>query len=179
MKKIIFLLLISFGAFSQAPREYTKLEKGECGIDHNCKLEYKFDPFESDWEYKIESKESLSKYKLQYTIFKTVHGDGTKTMTFCFMSNLQGCLTSQSYVLILFMDGSGLKLKFERSKVTCGVPYIIVNVTDSDLEQLKTKQMAQIRMHIDQNEDFPITDKGNKAFVKNIECIEKIDMKNN
>jgi len=177
MKTIIFLL-ITFQVFSQgSDLGYKPIPKGECKTDHTCRMDYKYDSFENVMTYKVGFYETrLAQRGLSYVIFRNVDAAGNQKIQLLFFAVKEGCRTSKSYVHIQFKNGEKLKLLTATNDIECGTSALYVDISDH-LDLLMKEPMEKIRIAIEFEDDFDVTEKGQKKFFSNLECITKQNIK--
>ena len=174
--KFTILALLTTVAFYGQLDDYKKIPKGSCKVDHTCRAEFRKDSFENTTTYKIGFYETaLSKRGLTYVIFRDILEDKREQTQIIFFAEKEGCNTKSSYVHIQFKNGEKLKLPRTKGSIECGSRSIIVNVSDY-LDLLMTEPIEKIRVYIDQDDDFEVTEKGQKKFFENIKCIGKLSV---
>ncbi|MBP1224502.1 hypothetical protein [Flavobacterium sp. 1355] len=172
---IILLLTLVLNSYSQS--ELKKLEKGVCKIDHKCYTKYEYDDFENIWTYSVGFYETmLSKDGLTYVITK-YHEEKTdkKLILITFFANATGCKSKDSYVHIQFKNGEKLKIGAYDGNTQCGVSYLTISISDY-MDILEKEPIDKIRINIEVNDDFIITEKGQNKLFNNLKCIDSVDL---
>ncbi|WP_396196240.1 hypothetical protein [Flavobacterium sp.] len=178
MKLKIVILFIAFQNFSfaQASLGYKKLPKDFCKVEHTCRAEYKKDDFENSTTYKIGFYETmLSKTGLTYIILKQVKENKEKRFSMIFFATKEGCITSKSYVHIQLKNGEKIKIPTSSPNIDCGTSSIIIDITNY-IDILSAEPIDKIRIAIEYDDDFIVSEKGQTKFFKNLECIKKLDL---
>ncbi|MDX6189124.1 hypothetical protein SGQ83_07190 [Flavobacterium sp. Fl-318] len=175
-KEVLILLIFSFNCYSQS--ELKKLEKGVCKIDHKCYTKYEYDDFENVWTYSVGFYETmLAKDGLTYVITKyNEEKIDKKLITMTFFANATGCKSKNSYVHIQFKSGEKLKIGTYDSGTQCNVSYLTINITDF-MDILEKEPIEKIRISIDGNDDFVVTEKGENKLFNNLKCIDAVNLK--
>ena len=174
-KKYYFFVLIltSFNLFSQASLGYKKIDSKKCKVDHTCRAEYKTDTFENTITYKIGFYETaLSLKGLSYVLIREVKENKDERFQLLLFGVKKGCRTENSFVHIQFKNGEKLKIPTANSKIECGTSALSIDISNY-LEILSKETIEKIRIHIDFDDDFEITEKGQKKFFSNLECIQQ------
>lgn len=173
MKKLLLLVITMCSLTSFAQNEYKKVPKGFCKVDHTCRLSYKYDSFDDYISYYIGFYETniSKKQVLSYDLTKYVKDD-VNVYYWTLFGNKTGCRTDKSYVHIKFKDGEDLKIFTPYNNIDCGISALTLNITDY-IEALSTKEISQIRIHIEYDDDYEVSDKGQEKFFNNLKCIQE------
>ncbi|MWB96250.1 hypothetical protein GON26_17950 [Flavobacterium sp. GA093] len=170
----LILLLIGFNSHSQEK----KLEKGVCKIEHKCYTTYQYDDFDDIWTYSVGFYETmLAKNGLTYIITKYVENKTDKKLILLsFIGNMEGCRSKNSYVHIQFKNGEKLKIDGYDTEIKCGTTVLTVDITEQ-ISLLEKEPIDKIRISIDGNDDFVVTEKGQTKFFNNLKCIDALDLR--
>lgn len=176
MKKLLLLLLLPVLCAGQSSLGYTRIPQGVCSVDHTCRAEYKKDGFENTIMYKIGFYETaLSRDGLSYIIFRSVLENKDERTHLVLFARKEGCITSKSYVHIQFKNGEKIKIPTSINKIDCGTSSISLDITDY-LELLSTEAIEKIRVAIEYDDDFIVSENGQKKFFNNLKCIKTLSI---
>ncbi|MFH6996436.1 hypothetical protein ACHRVZ_00810 [Flavobacterium sp. FlaQc-57] len=172
----LIILLTGLNCYSQLDG-YKKLTKGQCKINHKCNTEYKYDDFDEIWHYNTSfTDNALSKDGLSYIISKTVDKKNNKQqIELMLWGNSKGCRTKESYVHIQFKNGEKIKISNAYTDIDCGISMISIKIDDY-IDLLQKEPIEKIRIFLDGNEDFIISEKEQVKFFNNLKCIKNIDI---
>lgn len=177
MKKFLFIMMLSAYVHSYSQAGFEKLPKGACTVDHKCSTTYNYDSFEKIMQYSAKSGSSsiAKKGMLTYSITRLVDKDKHSLSYITFMVQRRGCVSQDSYVHVVFKDGEDIKLPNMSKRVDCGTNAVSVNIQQY-IDVFQTKAIDKVRVVLDFEENFDLSDKGSEAFLKNIQCITSAEV---
>lgn len=153
MKKfLMFTLLFSLQLYSQ-----------------DCKIKVEKDAFNKTIKSKIIQNNlsaglSCDFYKLEKSDEKTYY------LSF-FLNNITSqCLTEKSKVYFLFENEEVLEFPY-RGKIDCGGTSIIIRLDEEQINLLMNSKIKQVRILIESNKDFNVSDKKDLLFKENLKCL--------
>lgn len=158
MKKIQIIILLCLPLFSFAQQK------------NDCNYKKKYDDFEKTTSYSFSNKTLSSRGGYHLYLYTN------ESQNLCFgifTSILSGCVTSSSFVSFMFEDESIRKIYYS-GDIDCGTTMISINLTKEDLEILASKRIKKVRVHIDSDFDYEVTEKKYSDFSKNINCLLSI-----
>lgn len=149
---LIFTLLFSLQLFSQ-----------------DCKIKVEKDAFNKTIKSKIIQNNlsaglSCDFYKLEKSDEKTYY------LSF-FLNNITSqCLTEKSKVYFLLEKDEVQEFPY-RGKIDCGGTSIIIRLDEEQINILLNSKIKQIRILIESNKDFSISEKKDLLFKENLKCL--------
>ncbi len=153
MKKyLIFLLFFSLLSYSQ-----------------DCKIKVEKDAFNKTIKSKI-IQNNLSA-GLSCDFYKLEKSDEKIYYLSFFLNNITSqCLTDKSKVYFLFEEDEVLEFPY-RGKIDCGGTSIIIRLDEEQINLLLNSKIKQIRILIESNKDYSISEKKDLLFKENISCL--------
>lgn len=196
MRKLIFIVFILFLNFSFSQRrtkEERKADKAERQAlldakkngkidtgyikDLPCNVTKKYDDFDEDTTYRTKDTylKTGSYDNLRLSIIKHVKKDDSYSFLFIFRlpSAVRECVTSNSYVNIIFTDGEKLKINSYFTKTNCGANSVCVDATDF-IQMFSEKTIDKARINLEYNHDYKLDERGQGKLKKSIECVLSI-----
>lgn len=154
MKKyLLSLIVLSFTISASAQCKYIKNEVDE--FTGNKKIVLNISPIGNSKLIKLQASMSAI--------------DTLKYIHLYMNADYLGCVSSESYAIFKFLDGTTLRL-FHAGKINCKTPIMALKLSEEDIKKFESSTVDKIRISLSESSE-DVTLSNNQYFINGLKCL--------